>query len=282
MLILCPACQTELAPTDTACPICLRARSPQEMVRSLQGIKREERGRRRRKLSLFLLLALAGLGSLGYRRRADLLQRLQQTGFSRAPAETSPPQGGRSPAALPQGEGGDSVGGGPKALPQEPPLPPPAPLPAFPDPTPQAPDPAAGEDPTSYTLSPPKQAARDSYDWTVRGKAYELLELRPVSGLKISFQDKNSGRRYIVKSGPKGLYRASLPRLEEGGYMVSVSHKDYKPIYLEEAEPPYHRQRRSQREEAGYAMSRSQILHVPILLEGQEEMEYNLILLPRP
>ncbi len=130
-------------------------------------------------------------------------------------------------------------------------------------------------------LGDPAPPPRAESRWIIRGKAYDLLSLRPVAGALITFMDRHTARRVSVHSGKDGRFSAKLPPLREGGYEVRVRARNYHKNFLDEAEPPYHAQGRQRREEALELFRNSDVLHVPILLTGgQPELEYNVVLAP--
>src|SRR5687768_12104508 len=74
MAYLCPACQSEMDVSATACQICLRPRSRQEILRDLQKDRRKVETKRRFKLGFAFALAL-GAGAYVHRDRWPELKR---------------------------------------------------------------------------------------------------------------------------------------------------------------------------------------------------------------
>ncbi|MBI3551899.1 MAG: carboxypeptidase regulatory-like domain-containing protein [Elusimicrobia bacterium] len=252
MIITCPACHTELDPSNTQCPVCLRPRSRHEMMQSLQAAKKEDEWRRKKPLYVAGAVLLVVAGGLA----AVKLKRLIPT----PPAQTdrpSPPA--QSTAAVVTAP----LSRTPQEIPTERtrPVPPPAPAPRpAPAPTPEEPPPPA--------------------EWTVSGSVYDLLTLRPAAGARLNFENRASGEVFKAKTDAGGHYRVRLPKLIEGGYWVVVSAKGYRGDYLEEASPPYTSRTRAGREDALSEASQTNILHVPIFLDKEISLEYNLALLP--
>lgn len=268
MAIKCPACETPLDPSAVSCPVCLRKRTRAELMQGLKSARVAQESRRRRPLLvLAAVLAAAAAGWGAYRYRPFLLALLQPPA---APSQTAAP----APAANARPNGA-SDGSLPLAAP------PPAAAPILP------PEPAAAPVEAVYTTLPPpnlKKPAKlygDPEVWSVRGDVYDLLSLKPVSGARVVFTSRTDGKSRSVKTDAKGRYRLKLPKLKEGGYNASVSHAAYRPIFLEEMDPPYRTQKAARREDAAQTAVTSQVLHVPFLPEyEQDEVEYGVVLLP--
>jgi hypothetical protein len=121
---------------------------------------------------------------------------------------------------------------------------------------------------------------RDSA-WKVSGKVYDLVTLAPVSGARVTFRDRRDGKALTALADARGRYRASLPKISEGGYDVAVESRGYAG-FLEEMSPPYKAQDRSRRLEALAEARRSELLHVPLLPEEHDDqVPYDLVLMRR-
>lgn len=261
MTVTCPGCQTELDPSNTNCPVCLRPRSRKEILAGLSGTRRPAPTRWGR-----LLLGLVLLGGLGYAG-----QRLWQM-----PAPPPPPPEPAAPAP---------------AAPVPAPAPEaqaPAPAPdGAPRPTATVASPAPKLQPSSgeEDASPAKKrrrAAPKPSGWKVEGQVYDLFSLKPLPNTRIVFQDKNTGDAHSASTDGKGRYALYLPKVRDGGYEVTVARRGYSDTFLEEMAPPYRSQSAQRRQEAADQLSESAVLHVPLLPEYEAEaVPYDLILFPR-
>lgn len=115
--------------------------------------------------------------------------------------------------------------------------------------------------------------------WTVTGKVYELMSLKPAAGVQVVFVESSSDKRFPVSTGVDGRYRLELPFLESSGYKVVVRGRGYRPGYLDEMEPPYFEQALERRQDARELFFNSNVLHVPLTPpEGGGTVEQNLVL----
>ncbi|MDD5628668.1 MAG: carboxypeptidase-like regulatory domain-containing protein [Elusimicrobia bacterium] len=271
-LAKCPGCQSEITPTETSCPVCLRPRSRSEIMHDIIAA-REIRGRRRMKLLLKLLLSAAVLWA-GYRAYANPQSLAAFRDRILASAHWLTEE-----RAIP----GSIVPGSPPA--------PQAPADAA-EAEPMAAAPVAADDaaeaepmaaaPGLGTAPPPHAAkpARPDH-WKAHGVAYDLFSLKPVVGAKVTFTSRASGLSLRAATGPRGDYSLRIPRADEGGFDVTVRHKDYRGEYLEEDSRPYRSRSRGERQEAAALLLQTEVLHVPLLPpEAQDESQYDLVLLP--
>lgn len=136
---------------------------------------------------------------------------------------------------------------------------------------------AAGD--TTAVVPPPAPTR----GWTVSGRAYDLLSLKPVAGAAVFFKEKVTGKIIQVKTDKNGRYKIRLEPLEEGGYAVAIRRKGYEPNFLEERQPPYSDFTPERREEEAALARQSPILHLPILPEEPSaKIEYSMVLIPIP
>lgn len=96
---------------------------------------------------------------------------------------------------------------------------------------PLAPPPAAPP-PKPIDSSPP--APKPAGNWVFKGKAYDLINLRPVFDAKLTFLDDAGNARGEAATGDEGRYSITLEGLASGGYTVRVEHPDFRPKYLDE------------------------------------------------
>lgn len=274
MPVECPTCHSPLNATDTVCNVCLRGRTRQEIFRSVRKVSQEEKKERQRPYFIagaVLLTVAAGFGAYTYPKWAP------------AAAPPAPPP---TAAAVPAAQIPVAAAPTPEALPPAPPTATAAPTPA--------PAPYSTALPEKYHRkakgSPSKTSLSDSSgaeeapenQWTINGRVYELLSLKGVAGARLTFTDKNDGHAFKSVTKADGSYKIALPRMQDGGYEVTVSHKDHRPDYLDEMEPAYDHQSRSRRLEAAQMLAQTGMLHVPLLPpEKGSTLEYNIILVTR-
>lgn len=239
MPLLCPACRSELDPVATSCGVCLRPRSRQEIFRGMRQLNQKEKTQRRRP---FLIAGAVLAVAAGFGANAYRQRRLPA-------AQTAPPQA-EAPKA-------------PEASP----------------PIQESPEPSlySAKLPAQYQRAPEEKGAEDR--WMVAGRVYELATLEAAAGAQLIFTDRNSSRTFKTTTKKNGSYAIQLPLVKEGGYVVTVRHKNRRANYLDEMEPPYERQGRVRRIEAAHMASQASVLHVPLLPpENGESLEYNLVL----
>ncbi|HVE13209.1 MAG TPA: hypothetical protein VNI01_07440 [Elusimicrobiota bacterium] len=152
-------------------------------------------------------------------------------------------------------------------------------MPSFdnaPAPAPAAPAPAAA--PTT-----PAAPAKPKIDaWSVHGRAFELLTLKPVAGARVTFKDKNGGQPVECTTDAAGVYAAKLKPVAEGGYEVSAWHARYGGTFLEEGDVPFKDMSPERRREERDTLYSAKVVHVPLLLApGQADLEYNFALISK-
>lgn len=129
--------------------------------------------------------------------------------------------------------------------------------------------------------TPPRPAKRPAPSrlWRVRGRVYDLMTLKPVAGTRLAFRAVEGGKTYRTASGKDGAFALQVPKLDSGGYAVSVSHPVYGKVFLEEASPPFHEQSPARRRDAREMLRSLRVLHVPLLPpRSQDDVEYNVVL----
>jgi pyruvate/2-oxoglutarate dehydrogenase complex dihydrolipoamide acyltransferase (E2) component len=260
MKVECPGCHTELDPTNTNCPVCLRPRSRKELLAGLAQTRKPAPTRWGRVLGGIVLGGLAGFAGLVY---------LNRPAPPPAPAP-NPAAAPPAPAApAPAAAATPDTSGAARVVVQQTPL--------------ASAAPAAEEEPQDEAPAAPRarKAARPK-GWLVEGSVYDLLSLKPVPGAKIVFQDKNSGAMVTAVTDAGGRYKADLPKVVEGGYEVTIARRGYSSEYLEEMSPPYRSQSRGRRLEAAEELQQSAVLHVPLLPEySASGATYDAVLFPR-
>ncbi|MBI5211069.1 MAG: zinc ribbon domain-containing protein [Elusimicrobia bacterium] len=128
---------------------------------------------------------------------------------------------------------------------------------------------------TAQTPAPPDE-------WAIKGQAYELMSLKAVGGLELTFTDRLSGKKHAAVTDAAGSYSVKVPILSEGGYQVSIKDKGLERSFFEEMDPPYKSQDKGRRKSALELMGGSEVLHVPIMLpRPQTDLSYDVVLTPR-
>lgn len=249
----CPSCAAEIGAQVAACPLCMRQRSRAEIFASLRGEPPREEAAAARAGFGGTLLMLAGLAVLAggiylyYRKGISLKEAAAARVEARSRARVEEVRAEAERLAKAEAARAETAAR------------------------------RSGEN------SPPRAgaaAARGAAHWTVRGEVYDLLRLSPVSGARLTFTSRDSGGSAAAVTGPDGRYSVALPKLESGGYELSVRHKRYGG-YLEDAQPPFRDQGEAKRREALAAFSGSAVLHVPLLPPMEEDsVEHDLVLLP--
>lgn len=79
----------------------------------------------------------------------------------------------------------------------------------------------------------PSAKARGGSEWKMRGVIYNLITLKPVSGVHLIFTDNKTSLRIPIDADSQGRYRALLPSLVGRGYVVTMLKPGYKSTYLD-------------------------------------------------
>jgi hypothetical protein len=251
--IPCPGCRTDLEPSATVCPICLRPRGKLEITRAYSTLREREK---QRKLRPFViagrLLAAAAIGALIYRFYAPVTSALSssQAFVSRFVDELLyPPRApvlASSPAAPAAEAPAGAVAGGARtafpaaaARPSTPSSSAPSAAPSNAVPVPKSPRARAPvEDLPLPSFDPSNQ-------WAFYGRAFNLITLEPVADAQISFGVASAYRTgsdlaLIVRTDADGRFVAVLRRLPDGGsYELHVSRAGYAAPVLYESDIPY-------------------------------------------
>ncbi len=69
-------------------------------------------------------------------------------------------------------------------------------------------------------------------EWKLRGVIYDLVTLKPLPGVSMTFTDNETNSRAVVLTDAKGRYRTILPPLTGRGYLVSLAKSGYAKTYL--------------------------------------------------
>ncbi len=263
----CPACNSPLDLSSSACQICLRPVSRREILRALQSGKRVEKRRRRLLYGLFLLVAAAAAVARWPHLRRAVMAPLAKAGDSIASGfKANWPQSGPRPDA-------------PSALPAS--VPPDAPIASAP-----APAPALAPEPDAPASDAPAQAPRPEPAAApilkVTGLVYFLREAEPAPGVELTFTSTTDRAVRRARADKNGRYKVLLPVTpgdSAPGYRVSIAWRGRAAVYLEEAALPYRERTTAQREDAIEEARQSQVLHAPLTPESNETTQ-DFALLP--
>lgn len=113
--------------------------------------------------------------------------------------------------------------------------------------------------------------------WGFHGLVYDMISLDVIPGASLLFSEPdNPGRGVKIRANSKGRYRARLPPLGRGGYLLKVRHPDYKDHYFDEVEPPY----REQDLESRRALQGAVSTHQPWIGNTRRSLRRDVILFP--
>lgn len=275
----------------TSCPICLRPRSKYEITRAYAQM-REDATRRRRRPFLVAgwLLAAGGAGyalwffrePLGTavaaaRARAarfadDSMDARKLAGRPSAAAPASEPAA--APASFdPEKPLSAPVTSSSVAVAAAAPAPVPAQGAVMPARRPVGP--VRLEDLHVPVINPANQ-------WIMYGRAYDLVSLKPATGVQLMFQSGESGVTATASTDDEGRYAAVLPRLQEGSLAALSADPRFVPTILCEPDIPYGTlsadERRSLVRGAQDGDARPAVLSDPA---GEESLRRDLYLAPR-
>jgi len=275
----CPSCDTELEQFETICPVCMRERSRSEIFGAKNDDSLSPREEEKGVFSSGFWIVI-GLIAVGYavhfhsERKAAQVSADAERKVIVAKAELRREVAARerrsraAPRMADEAEGPDAVDASEAAaaarlemkLEQE---------------TRKAAQ--LAQDQAADAAGIPRRKRH----WTVRGTVYDLMGLTPVSGARLVFKDHNNGKTYKTRTNRKGGYALKLPKIESGGYELTVIHKDYDGIYLEDMQPSFKNQSEDARLETLRSFRRTSILHVPLLpSESQSDVVHDLAILP--
>lgn len=85
---------------------------------------------------------------------------------------------------------------------------------------------------TARKAPAPKPAAAVT-EWRLRGRVFDLATLAPIDGVKLTFSDPETDKRFETMSDAAGRYRTIVPPLARRGYNARVSRAGYAPTYLD-------------------------------------------------
>jgi len=91
---------------------------------------------------------------------------------------------------------------------------------------------AESKKPAGQQPAPKAPAALEGVSWDFEGQVYDMLTLKPVPGVEMTFYSDEGNHQ--TKSGKDGRYRISLPGLRSGGYRLQADHPDYADEYFDD------------------------------------------------
>lgn len=246
----CPSCGTKLQPDWEACPNCPMSfldRPPEKGPLQSDAF---------RNYGIPLLL----FGGLAYAvwSFSQFMWRTAEAGKPMAPSVSNGAtiEAAAAAGALSGGKRGAVAASDSRSLQEivdnlgKEPLPSPSPDLASP-PAEAAPAPAAedeGEGQGTVSVMTTGAPAKSVAEWRMRGTIYDLVTLRPIPGVRMTFTDNKTNSRAHILADAQGRYRTVLPALPGRGYLVTLAKSGYEKTYLDPgtegvAEMPLERRR---------------------------------------
>ena len=215
------------------CAACRRPRDEREIEKGRESIRRRAETRRRRPLVIARWAVLAAVLILAFRLRGFFFAQTSglRNEYAREKEKIENPGGPPVFTAPPTAA---------TALPGTPPAqtasaPPPAAVSA----PARGPAPKDDRQPERVAdLLPP--AFNPAAQWAFYGRVYDLIALRPVADVKLSFSIAgNDAWSPVAKTDAYGRFCIVLPRLTEGSFEIHAVHPDYESPVLYEPDIPY-------------------------------------------
>lgn len=266
----CLGCSTELPPEATGCPICLRGRTPQEILRGYAKLRAAATAKRRRPYLIaaaVVVLGVSGWLVATYRqkikaaagalaRRVDAM-RDPKNYAPQAPAPAAP----RPPAA--PGEPA-SVETAVRAQLMSADTPPANPAPA---PPPVSAPPQA---------APAKALATNA--WRVSGTVYDLKTLEPVADAEITFV-RHESETETTMTDAHGEYEIDLAKGD--GWTVSLISARHRRGQVLDIDPPYRVRDTDERLAAMNALTDGDLAATPVdWSRGHARVRLDLVAVP--
>ena len=234
--IPCPGCRTDLEPSATVCPICLRPRGKIEITRAYAALREMERQRRKRPFVIAGYALAAGAASwLIYRYHGPIAEtvvaaKARAGRFVEESMASADPAENRAPAhpleAAPEAAIPPLSSGSPST---------PARIETAPTRTLEA----NASRRSSRVEDLPLPAFDPSSQWVLYGRVYDLITLLPVSDVQLAFTANGSGMGGGCRSDANGRFAAVLQRLTQGSYELRASRLGYASAALYESDIPY-------------------------------------------
>jgi hypothetical protein len=288
--IPCPGCHTKLNLSDTGCPVCLRARSPQEITRGYARVRAEDAQRKRRPIVVLGSLAAAaalGYGAFNFGSPLLALARRGMARFGLFYDQNSDPAYIAPNYSRPTGAEGTNSASAPAPVPATPATPPtpapfvvppaPAPTPAPPPPraTPKGPDPAAPEPPLPH--SEPSQ-------WILHGRVFDLETLQPIASIQLNVRFGESTVQ-TISADAAGYYAVVLQRQQSdssAGYGLENGDSRYATAAQYEGDIPYRRLSAAERRQLIQNAQDNDVRPSPLVdIQGEEDLRRDVFLSPR-
>jgi hypothetical protein len=280
MYARCRDCDEQIPASAPSCPVCLRERSREEIFEALSGNDPKKTQQRRGTLSaVFWLLLAGGVVYGGVRYNNDVLAKKKvEEARLKAAADAERDRWESDGSEAEKAEGfGESINfsqnpvGGPRRerLPERS-----APLPGS--------EAERRERERERRDREIEYEARKGDDaWTVTGEVYDLVSLKPVSGLRLRFTPKGGGESVDGRTNSKGRYRVVLPK-DGTAYVLRLRHRAYSGAYVEEESGiPFKNQSRSRRLEHYQSFLQAPLLHVPLSPPASiDAVTHSFVMLP--
>lgn len=296
--IPCPGCRTDLEPSATVCPICLRPRGKIEITRAYATLREMDKQRKQRPFVLAGYLAAAvAAGGLAYLFHAPVIAaaasaRARIGRFVEEALYPAPPAA-KPAAAVPL----ERTASAPAlfAAPVTPPaFAPASPAPAAPAPAASAPAKAVRR--RAHVDDLPLPAFDSRTQWVFFGRVFDLITLVPVRDVQLSFTTEggaSAGYQRMRMSGPAeqfgarsdadGRFAVALARLPDGySYEVRASHPGYASPALYESDIPYAALPLAERRDIARNAQDGDMTLPPLTdIAGEESIRRDVFLAPR-
>jgi hypothetical protein len=266
--IPCPGCRTDLDPSATVCPICLRGRGKIEITRAYATLREMKKRQAKRPFVLAgYFLAAAAASGLLYRFHAPLLAAAASSrthlGDLVELALYPPPPPAVKQAPPPPAETPPAASGSAFAV-QAPPSQPARPAaPASPaaNAAPMTPSEATPRSKGGHVEDLPLPALDSGSQWAFYGRVFDVITLQPVPNVQLRFASAGgslpsnasgpySGSPVGAPSDSDGRFIAVLSRLQDGmTYEVRALRAGYASTLLYESDIPYAKLSLSERRE---------------------------------
>lgn len=276
--IPCPGCRTPLNLSDDICPVCMRARSKQEIVRGYAQVRQEEERRKRRPFVIIAWLLVSGaVVCLLY-----FLQPLIALGLAQAQSRLARFYNRITDPNYARSAEGNAV---PSAEPPTPALPPlphaPPPIPVAVEraiPAPRTPVAPAPEIRLPQAPLPPLRPGQ----WLLQGRVYDLLTLAPAPNVALAAKVGESPSSSFY-SDRAGRYRVVLNRQSSGpGYEIVASDSRYAAAVQYEGDIPYARLSADERRQLARSARDGDSHSTPLAdIAGESTLRRDLFVCPR-
>lgn len=115
----------------------------------------------------------------------------------------------------------------------------------------------------------------------VQGMVYDLATNRPLEGVKVRFQHRNSGATWEALTNPAGRYHVGLYKNASDAIVVMIEAPGYRKGLLEDRDPPYRERSFQARKDVIAETTESDLEAVPLRhRESARIVDLDLVLVP--